>query len=538
MKDLIKKLAIFLVVFTIIAVGITYGLIQGKISELSLSHNNNIDQQNKPEPPQSGEIILKEEKGIDLYGVYDQNDLIINESVELHNTKEIKIPQIDGLKNLDVQNKINNEMYDQIIASITELSNINYSYYNVTGNFANVLSINFYAYDTNNNSVRLYFNYKLTDGTKLKFEDIFAQCADITSIVRGAFYSTLARDNYWDVMGDAWDEDLVAYPDENKLYKIVKGFMELEDKEFSLSPSGLAINHNNAYADIEFVNVAEDIVIYDKYMTGESLYIRDDIGFANIFTCANANYDYFDSIEYGYLEDNYWFDITVNESYGEDELSGEKLEKFKELKDKLYQESLDAVNEYMKKAKENPDKFYIVLARPEASLHGDWEYDENGESKYVFSNFANTNVNIITYEMPLTFFHDTFKDTLIAAYRSNYIAMNGGVYLYINSDNKEVITQEDRNSRIYNYVTGEQLEKLTDLFYEDSGYMDVIKEKIAFDLFKHYDGYTMDEANALVENVVCKIAVDSIVVTIPSIPNYEGIVYFFQFEDEMFKIMK
>ena len=48
----------------------------------------------------------------------------------------------------------------------------------------------------------------------------------------------------------------------------------------------------------------------------------------------------------------------------------------------------------------------------------------------------------------------------------------------------------------------------------------------------------MDEAKALAENVACKIAVDSIVVTIPSISNYEGIVYFFQFEDEMFKIMK
>ena len=47
------------------------------------------------------------------------------------------------------------------------------------------------------------------------------------------------------------------------------------------------------------------------------------LGYKNIFTCANGNYDIFENIEYGYLEDNFWYDITIGSSYEEYEIEKE-----------------------------------------------------------------------------------------------------------------------------------------------------------------------------------------------------------------------
>ena len=87
MKKLVKGLLIFLCVFTVLAVLITYVSIKNTKEEFNL--------------------VVQNEKGIDLYGTYDQNDLIINELVEDYNGVEIKIPKIDGLKNSKVQDKVN-----------------------------------------------------------------------------------------------------------------------------------------------------------------------------------------------------------------------------------------------------------------------------------------------------------------------------------------------------------------------------------------------------------------------------------------------
>ena len=84
MKKLIKGLLIFVCVFMIVAFGITY------ISILNTR----------------SKVILGNEKGIDLYGTYDQNDLLINELVENYNGVDIKIPKIDGLKDTNIQNKV------------------------------------------------------------------------------------------------------------------------------------------------------------------------------------------------------------------------------------------------------------------------------------------------------------------------------------------------------------------------------------------------------------------------------------------------
>ena len=64
---------VFLYVFALGAIGVTYVCIQNAKHEVKVSHSI--------------------EPGIDLYGTYNQNDLLVNELVEMYNDVEVKIPK-------------------------------------------------------------------------------------------------------------------------------------------------------------------------------------------------------------------------------------------------------------------------------------------------------------------------------------------------------------------------------------------------------------------------------------------------------------
>ena len=87
MSRTIKGAILFIVLFLAAAVGITYFSIQ--------KANNGVG-------------TATAEEGIDLYGTYDENDLLVEEFAENYKDIEIKIPQINGLKNKEVLPNDNN----------------------------------------------------------------------------------------------------------------------------------------------------------------------------------------------------------------------------------------------------------------------------------------------------------------------------------------------------------------------------------------------------------------------------------------------
>ena len=69
--------------------------------------------------------------------------------------------------------------------------------------------------------------------------------------------------------------------------------------------------------------------------------------------------DVFEKIEYGYAEDNFWYDLTVWNDF-HDDIEAERLDKVKKLKENVYTEIYEKIDEYKEIAKKNPDKFYIL----------------------------------------------------------------------------------------------------------------------------------------------------------------------------------
>ena len=386
--------------------------------------------------------------GIDLYGTYDENDLLIYENViPLDTDEEIKIPQIKGLLDTKIQDKINTEMHNRAMELIEKHPEITYAHYYTRANFANVISISFsVGFEEEPYSEQLYFNYNLVNGEKLKIEEFFAPEVDLLSIVRHAFYREMA------FYGEYDRENKLHSPNENEVYKAVKSFMAKEDKDFTFSPAGIYLYSKNNFGEVKFLDFPEDIVIYSKYITDESIFTGEYEGFKNIFTCADTQYDMFDKIEYGYLEDNLWYDFTAWNTYipFEDPPSDERLEKFEHFRQKAMDEEYAKLTDYREMAKANPDKFYIVLIKPSFNMDMESDYDD-GMWHYTYFDTASVNCHTQLFEMPMGIYNTTYRDKIIETYRYQYFAMRGGAYF--DTENLEGATFTETNDEYtHNYM--------------------------------------------------------------------------------------
>lgn len=218
------------VIFAGLSIGVTAALIQSKnsintsqkqINEINKNNEmNNSNNINNNTENNFININKPTEKTIDLSGTYSQNDLIIEEIAYEGTNKKFKIPQINGLKNKKVQEKINihikNSIYDKIksVLENNKESEISSSYH-IRANFSNVLSVYFniwtvYGSDGNvNDTIRL--NYELIDGENLKFEDIFKQDEDLRGILRLAIYRGLAQKQRDEQRRGIWTNSRYCY---------------------------------------------------------------------------------------------------------------------------------------------------------------------------------------------------------------------------------------------------------------------------------------------------------------------------------------
>lgn len=496
-----KKLIIGLLIFALIVLGIIFISVQS----VNISKNNT---------------------GIDLYGTYDQNDLIINERKETYNGIEIEIPQIEGLKNKRVQKKINEDINARVYEALEGVTDIRYANFYTRSNFANVISISYYVgLEMTSNHIAL--NYNLVDGKRLKVEDLFVSDVDLTEIVRESFYRMSIVDNQYNLQNG------LVSPDEAKVYKAVKTYMDSEEKIFTFSPSEIYFYSDEYAATAKMLEIADKVAIYNKYLTRRSLFERDDIGYKNLFTCANGAYDVFELIDYGYLEDNYWYDVTIwNNDNIEDEDVVSKFKAFKKgLKDDIYAK----VYEYQEIAKKNPDKFYILLSKPNINMYMD-SRTENGKWIYEYSDMATVYENVQIFEMPIEVYENIYKDKIIDTYRYQYFAMRGGAYLDTNANDGATVT-EIKSEKLYNYVTGGEITKISELFKEDSDYMDVVKTLTKTVLIEKHD-YLEEDANKVLKDINLELIGTRVNVTIKGMENFIVSISFNSFERGMMKLFK
>lgn len=495
MKSIYKWIA-FLLVFTLLAVGFTYVCIRRSLGEPLLPHKEEV-------------VEIVPEAGIDMNGTYDQNDLILLEVEETEGDARLTYLQIDGLKNAEVEGAVNAALLAEADALKAHFSEngaaINYMTYQVYGNFSNVLSVGLFAGDVNYQYESRYLSFDLNDGSLLQLEDLFGAQADLTGIVRAAFYEAVTRGTLTDYY---WEE--LQSPDEQEVYEVVKYYLAGE-RSFFFTPTEIYFIYDTYNSHISMLSYAEDITVYHKYISEESLFERDDIGFENIFTCAEIPEGY-DRRVFGYLEENLWYDIGVSQPYFGSHVDEAMQQQVLGFVDGKYAECMEEVEALRKLAQENPHQMYILFVNPYFNIYS--------SSEYVDGFWENTPSKAVSYmeyyklyTMPKSLYDSKYHDRLVAEYRNSphYVVLSG----MENAIDNDVSETKHEIEELYRYDTGELL-SVESLFVDGYDYEKAIHDYV-IDHLVRYDGYLRDDAPEVAENMKYTLAGEGLRIKVPAL---------------------
>ena len=506
-----KKIIVLVLCFALFSILITGFLIKKKNGTITNAHNDDV---------MHNEVIVEnetsgnrcEEKTLDLYGTYNENDIEVVESyIEINNSQQkVVIPAIKGLKNKSIEEKINNDIKNRVSENMKHFDNtINIkTKYDIHGNFSNVLSIS-YSYiidnaDTYKTISFLTFNYELIDGNRLRFEDLFKTDTDIYSIVRRIYYKGLASevnepavkinnkyyflyDIYFDKERNSWfgtseeydestgethyeEREYIPKTIEEDINRKIKDFMNSSDKKYYFTPSYVGIvrmqDEHFIFDTIELKDIANEVVIYDKYITNENLYEKSNIGKKNIWTGVSPlKYDY---MNYGFAEENLYFDISTEPKYAFEKYLFKKAEN--ELINQLITKAQRKVEEYRKVAKENPDKFYILMIKPMVYKSGtvrdiDYILYDNTLEYYAYGSIQNKK---------------EIMNMLLENYRYYNLIFYGSTVEYMDAKNafeNKIFDKvvKVKGNKEYNAMNLEEIKSIKEIFRDDINYLDVIK---------------------------------------------------------------
>ncbi len=357
----------------------------------------------------------------------------------------------------------------------------------------------------------IYFNYELINGTKLNFADLFTKDADLYTIIRKGFYRILASNDayypggYYDEKRDEWIEgEYVPTITEYDIDKKINEFMNNSCNPFYFNSQRVYLG-GEYYACIEFKDIADEVTIYNKYLTDESIYEKNDIGLKNIWTCAIPCSDMISFQEYGFLEDNFYYDITECEYYLPSFENYPYNDFFTRVLEENRKNAFEEVEKYRSIAKENPNNFYVFLVSPSVT--------PIVQQKYVFetNTWNNKYSNIISTGMTGKLIvasgenaKENTMNKLLEAYRYYNISFYSGLVMNLYYD--ENATDINVDNIIYNAKT-EKETSIKEIFRENVDYEEILNLKLKEEIESKKITSTSEELNTLIENA--KFYIDS-----------------------------
>ncbi len=490
MKEVsIKKLVVLLSSFIVIAVMITTALIMtnkaGSFTDVSSGEEKN---------KSNHERVIGTKKN----QKYNQNDLKIIYQDTNYEVLEYKTLRINGLKNKEIENKINKELEeieDEIRKKLVSASGEQENAYlssNVNANYSNILSVTFYGSKSDSNyvpqiNIEKFLNYDLTTGNKIKLEDLFLPGTDIDLYAQNDIYKQKLHDSFSKknifFNPDYWQSGELQYVlDEVDEIDFIKQYNKYKNskKDFYLTTTGIGISYSKDgnYGDvyIKYMDCLDNLVVYTKFLTKESIFERDDIGLKDLYVCSSV-VDQNDQSVYLIkdLATNLRIDARINvwtsEGYNE-------LEFFKNTLAKLKAELIEKKEEYIKIANENKDKYYFVgivydINRyyPKTLLSSYGEEKDIEEDKFIVYEQEKT------YSVSMQDFSNWFEDKLIQNYTGNRYTLDYQLYIPISDEEKaKCDIKEKTSSIIYNLARKTSTSDLSGIFEDEIDYITPISD--------------------------------------------------------------
>ena len=441
----IKGKLIFVVIFSVICIIITSILVMYKRIDIKYDNSEEISRIEETKANES-----TNEKGIDLKGKYNQNDLKIIEKRVTKERVEITYFQIDGLKDQKIQDKINKEIEIEALNGYKEnidldkVVNASISLY-VTANFSNVLSFSSYSWGKINDdsddliNVQKGFTYDLNTGNLIKLEDLFTTNAPITEILRkSAYYGFVSNRAEMNLSGDLQvndygniEEDVADFIEQYKNGKIT---------DFYCTPSAIMIVYDEIYIPVSFEEWADYINIYNKYLYSESLYKSNNIGYKNLYTLTDRTLNDFYYYTNYQNEKNYFIEISVlwdedNSSDFEKKLVSNKIKDIER-----------EISDLKVKANKDTNNFYILNYYIEINGFFEQSLDEDLVSITEWGNY---------YDMTIHDFETTIEPIIIKYDRS--ANEGGGIPEYVYNFTDVLKIEPQKLTEYYNIETGEKV---------------------------------------------------------------------------------
>lgn len=472
MKKLVLTRLLFIIIFSVLVVGITFYLADQNTSnsetmkEISnVSNNTVINQEDDTKETNT-------EKTVDLNGTYDKNPIRINYHTMDISGNEIEYIQIDGLKDDNIEIDINYNIKKSIEEVAKELyaenPNVTFDSGNyVHANFANILSINSYVYTYNDdysNYEELYFNYNLIDGTELTIDDVFTSDLNISNILIDELYETAVVEftEFDDHTGDLYvlnnTEDV-----EEIVYSIVSDYQRGKKMDFYITPQMISVRGGEySFANILFKDYAEYVTIYDKYLTSESIYDGQYSAMKDLMNLSNL--EMWEPLEYYIEEDgkDYYINVALYSS------------NYCNIPDKVIETMKTYIDDYVseKKSEEKDNGvFRLYNARFDISEYEDKYYVYVEESMYdtTKSKYNKSLKNEIK-----EFFKRDFSDYFEHVGNSFIIRLNYYEPIVVDGEIEykyhEIINDENIKSDYYNI----ELDKIGNIIFD--GRKDTILE--------------------------------------------------------------
>ena len=308
-KHPIKNSIIFLLLFAVVCGGITAFLIYQEQNiiedkepekiknEVVDAENNTLD--NTVSDKKEEEIVnvkkeVSECEGLkSITGTYRENNINIIDKEFIEGSKvdewdnkiNINYIEIDGLKDKELQQKINKRIEEKVMSMYTEeeladdkIEKIYISAYE-DANYANVLSIFIYKdtwyYDTNESKYESDgININLINGEDIAFEELFIKGAPIKNILSQAAYEACISAIPFDE-NDFYSSDLskkdYSYV-ENEVFSIMQYYNQNSYIPYSFSYNNIIVYINGFFIQIPMIDYYEYIAIFNRYQTDEELY--------------------------------------------------------------------------------------------------------------------------------------------------------------------------------------------------------------------------------------------------------------------------
>ena len=377
LKTFMIKRIIFLIVFFLIALAITSYLVkvnpfQKDKEMITTSKSKEIIKEDEFTRNHVSMINLEED-------TFNYNSLKIDNVKENYEGLDINYFQIDGLKDSKIENKINNQLKQDIEKIIDEnLSNGNIkkegfdTYGYISANFSNVISMTYYmssySYDQEMRLLKYDWdkticeNFNLITGERIKLQDLFTDDTLGSDIFDNIFYSEL-------VSHYATSEGLIDENDYWTGYEVITDYKDIEDLILEL-----VLNFNNG-KDFEFYFNEHSVTLMDYYST---IYFEDHLEFLALYNRFKSNSNIFTDdypalknlpvlvkrfpVDYQMIEESNQYYLDVNVNYLDFEYGKEENEEDKIIYAKINLAAMEHINheiEELKKKEVTPGKFCI-----------------------------------------------------------------------------------------------------------------------------------------------------------------------------------